>query len=125
MLNYRTRPITPGTVETRSSSGILMTDPRGVNLRPTLPRQSEVARFRYGSMELGSLTQLNLDAEKVKHLATEHLFPQNAQRRRDAPTVNPAPTEASSTRSPFLSRCSVMASCMASGIVAAVVFPYF
>ena len=47
-----------------------------------------------------------------------------AQRSNAVPTVNPAPTEASSTRLPCLSLPSISASCMARGIVAAVVFPY-
>ncbi len=49
---------------------------------------------------------------------------QIAQRSNAVPTVNPAPTEASSTKSPSLSLPSISASCMARGIVAAVVFPY-
>ena len=40
-----------------------------------------------------------------------------------AATVNPAPALASSTRSPFFTRPSSIAVCIASGIVAAVVFP--
>ena len=122
MLNYRTELVT---AEARSSSGILMSDPRGVNLTPLIPKQSEDTLFLCTARKLGSRTPPDLRGEEVKQMAIEHLLPQNAQRRRDAPTVNPAPTEASSTRSPFLSRCSAMASCMARGIVAAVVFPYF
>ena len=49
--------------------------------------------------------------------------PQIAQRSSTEPTVNPAPTDASSTRSPFLRRPCWIASSSASGIVAAVVLP--
>lgn len=48
---------------------------------------------------------------------------QHAQRRRTEPTVKPAPTEASSTRSPRFNRPSRTQSSSASGIVAAVVLP--
>src|SRR5690606_1491118 len=46
------------------------------------------------------------------------------QRSNTAPAVNPAPTEASMTRSPVFRRPSALASASASGIVAAVVLPY-
>ena len=48
---------------------------------------------------------------------------QKPHRTSTAPTVKPAPTDASSTRSPFLSRPDDTASFSASGIVAAVVLP--
>ena len=62
-------------------------------------------------------------------LAGRHGLPfrgsQIDQRSSTDPTVNPAPTEASSTRLPFFSRPSATASASASGIVPAVVLPYF
>ena len=45
-------------------------------------------------------------------------------RKSTAPTVKPAPTDASRTRSPFFSRPARRASPSASGMVAAVVLPY-
>ena len=48
---------------------------------------------------------------------------QKAQRSKTAPIVKPAPTDVSSTRSPFFRRPSVIASSKARGIVAAVVLP--
>ena len=48
---------------------------------------------------------------------------QNAQRSRVAPTVNPAPTEASNTRLPFFNLPCSIAVFMARGMVAAVVLP--
>src|SRR5689334_21912589 len=44
-------------------------------------------------------------------------FGQRLQRSSTAPTVNPAPTEHSSTRSPFFTRPSARASASARGIV--------
>src|SRR5262245_31866257 len=50
---------------------------------------------------------------------------QKPHRRSTEPTVKPAPTDARSTRFPFLSRPLHTASFSARGIVAAVVFPKF
>src|SRR5262245_3931495 len=55
-------------------------------------------------------------------LSTFNLY-QNPHLNSTAPTVNPAPTDASSTRSPFFNRPEQTASFNASGIVAAVVLP--
>src|SRR5262249_31545820 len=49
---------------------------------------------------------------------------QYAQRNSEQPTVNPAPTAAASTRSPFLRRPCSRAVSIARGIVPAVVLPY-
>jgi len=60
-------------------------------------------------------------AERYRRMSYAHA--QIVHRSRVAPTVNPAPTEASRTRSPFFKRPSSRAVCMARGMVPAVVFP--
>src|SRR4029453_11230201 len=57
------------------------------------------------------------------HNETRQNGHQKAHRSNTEPTVKPAPTEVSSTRSPFLRRPALTASFNARGIVAAVVLP--
>ena len=63
------------------------------------------------------------DSRKMRLQLASATLRQNPQRSSTAPTVNPAPTDASSTRSPFFRRPLQTASFSASGIVAAVVLP--
>ena len=65
-----------------------------------------------------------LTRPRDRHSRRFGLAPQRLQRSSTDPTVKPAPTEPSSTRSFFFSRPSARASASARGIVAAVVLPY-
>jgi hypothetical protein len=90
-----------------------------------LPWVAAVWAIREESLEIShrTLEEIAKDftASRDRGLANLNLPPQQ----RSAPTVNPAPAAASSTRSPFFSLPSSTAVPIASGIVPAEVLPYF
>src|SRR5262245_57646351 len=88
---------------------------RRASTRAQLDSKREISVRRQYLFSAGARTVRGGENENPTH--------QNPQRNNTAPTVKPAPTEASRTRSPFFSLPEQSASFNASGIVAAVVLP--
>jgi hypothetical protein len=87
------------------------------------PQSWTAGKIGGSPLELAPVRPICLQVRSAADLLTRFL--QISQRRSVAPTVKPAPTAASKTRSPFFILPSSIAVSMARGMVPAEVFPYF
>src|SRR5262249_3333075 len=97
-------------------------DPRHEADDPIPAEPDAPARHATGFVEQALQRSQSLHPAPVVHASSEHVY-QNHQRNTPAPTVQPARTEANTTRFPFFSLPAHIASLSASGSVAAVVLP--